>query len=49
MRLSCALRYKLLSQQDRSLILIRDLDQGKRLPLRPRAGPRAPVKSRLNS
>ncbi len=30
MRLSCALRYKLLSQQqDRSLILIGDLDQGK--------------------
>lgn len=48
MRLSCALRYKLLSQQqDRSLILIGDLDQGsvKALPLRPRA----PVKSRLNS
>ena len=31
MRLRCPPRYKLLSQQqDRSLILIRDLDQGKR-------------------
>lgn len=36
MRLSCALRFKLLSQQqDRSLILIGDLDQGKRNGLTP--------------